>query len=132
MMKIGTRTVNVLRWLLLPVALLAADYLAYGVMQVCFPFLEHGLLPPGVDINDLSIMDEERIFGPYGGGLFACFAAFGAYLLAPRWKLIVVTVIALLLAPFYLGVASFTLGVVVGAAAGLGLALIVERAPSRS
>ena len=130
-MKIGRRTQHLLRWLLLLPALVAADYLAHAIMQAAFPFLEQRLLPPGVDINDLSIMDEERIFSPYGIGVFGCLAAFFAYLLAPRWKVAAVVVILVLISPLYLGMVSSTLGALAGTVLGLSLGVLADRGVKR-
>src|ERR1700679_600087 len=120
------RQASIIRWGLLLPSLIVASFLSIWVFQLVFPFFRNLLGYSQDDLYDMSLMDQEFIFGPYGLGITAFFLVLTAYTVAPRAKAGIAIGILLLLSPFYFGVESFTESVAICGLAGLFFSILAH------
>ena len=89
------------------------------------------------DLYGMSIMDQDIVFGPYGGGIFAFFSVLACYVVVPHVKIAASPGLLFLELLPCVGVTSFIFPVSGGGLMALFLAMIVHRlfgwvAPSRA
>jgi len=105
-------SITVLRWVLLVPALIVSFFISHLIFQLLFPLIQQHL---GIDeVQDLSIMDEVRLFGPYGSAIPAFFSVLVCYAVAPRAKIILSLIVLGVEFLFCWGMATWSIGVGLG------------------
>ena len=117
----------VIRWVLLLPALGLAFFIAHFVFQLAFPMIQAHLGISEDDLYGMSIMDQEVVFGPYGGGIFAFFSILVSYMVTPRAKIVVSLGILFLELLPCVGITSFIIAIRGGGLTALFSVMIIRR-----
>jgi hypothetical protein len=119
--------ISLIRWAFLLPVLGLAFFIAHFVFQLMFPMIQTHLGISDDDLYGMSIMDQDVVFGPYGGGIFAFFSILSCYMITPRAKIAVSLAILFLELLPCLGVRSFIIAISGAGLAALFSAMIVHR-----